>query len=87
MPWAIRCCDRWRKSLNKCCAETTCYSVTVVKNSWFCCAPHPPKDIKVTVSIGAATLGAEGGDGLFERSDHALYQAKQQGRNRVVVAQ
>lgn len=45
------------------------------------------KDIKVTVSIGAATLGAEGGDGLFERSDHALYQAKQQGRNRVVVAQ
>jgi diguanylate cyclase (GGDEF)-like protein len=45
------------------------------------------KDIKVTVSVGVATLREETGDSLFDRADHALYQAKQQGRNRVQSAQ
>lgn len=45
------------------------------------------KNIGVTVSIGVASLREEGGDKLFDRADHALYEAKQQGRNRVVVAQ
>ncbi|MEW6647236.1 MAG: GGDEF domain-containing protein [Pseudomonadota bacterium] len=45
------------------------------------------KDIKVTVSVGVATLREENGDSLFDRADHALYQAKQQGRNRVQLAQ
>lgn len=45
------------------------------------------KDIQVTVSVGVATLGEESSEHLFDRADHALYQAKQQGRNRVVQAQ
>lgn len=45
------------------------------------------KDIQVTVSIGIASLGDENGDHLFDRADHALYEAKQQGRNRVVAAE
>jgi len=51
--------------------------------------PHEDSDVNdhVTVSIGAATLmpgGSEGWDQLVERADKALYQAKQQGRDRVV---
>ncbi|MFA7632101.1 MAG: GGDEF domain-containing protein [Thiohalomonadaceae bacterium] len=44
------------------------------------------KTIKVTVSIGMATLARESSDKLFERADQALYTAKQQGRNQVQVA-
>jgi diguanylate cyclase (GGDEF)-like protein len=49
--------------------------------------PCEGRDIKVTVSLGVATLHEDDGDTLFDRADHALYQAKQQGRNRVVQAQ
>ena len=43
-------------------------------------------DITVTVSIGAAATEEERGtiDQLIQRSDRALYEAKRQGRNRVM---
>ena len=52
--------------------------------------PHEDSDVDeiVTVSIGVATMmpaGNEGWDQLVERADKALYQAKQIGRDRVVV--
>jgi two-component system, cell cycle response regulator len=50
---------------------------------------HPVGQIDVTVSIGCA--GADGDDekpeNLLRRSDEALYRAKRDGRNRVVMAE
>ncbi len=44
-------------------------------------------DAGVTVSIGIAVMPpADSADDLFDRADQALYQAKQQGRNRWVLA-
>jgi diguanylate cyclase (GGDEF)-like protein len=49
--------------------------------------PEPSTPLKVTVSIGVAVL--QSGDTieqLIDRADHALYQAKSAGRNKVVCA-
>lgn len=46
------------------------------------------EDIRVTASFGVATLGVrETLEQMFERADQALYRAKEQGRNRVVVSE
>nr|WP_321444265.1 PleD family two-component system response regulator [uncultured Cohaesibacter sp.] len=50
---------------------------------------HKGRDmLDVTVSIGLASVenGSESQDRLLKRADNALYQAKESGRNRVVVA-
>ena len=39
----------------------------------------------VTISIGGATLDAEGGAVLLARADAALYASKQGGRNRTTM--
>lgn len=45
------------------------------------------EEVGVTASFGVATLGArESLEQMFERADQALYRAKEQGRNRVVVS-
>ena len=45
------------------------------------------KDVRISVSLGVAVLQEdESADHLFERADDALYQAKQNGRNRVETA-
>ncbi|MEJ2456085.1 MAG: GGDEF domain-containing protein [Candidatus Thiodiazotropha sp.] len=45
------------------------------------------KGITVTISLGIAVMDEnESADQLFARADAALYQAKEQGRNRVVTA-
>jgi diguanylate cyclase (GGDEF)-like protein len=45
------------------------------------------EDLKVTVSIGICEYPADGKNAreLFDKADAALYQAKQEGRNRVCV--
>jgi diguanylate cyclase (GGDEF)-like protein len=42
---------------------------------------------KITCSVGVATFAGEANGALFvDRADRALYQAKEEGRNRVAVA-
>ncbi|MEM7757798.1 MAG: GGDEF domain-containing protein [Cyanobacteria bacterium P01_A01_bin.40] len=47
-----------------------------------------PREIQITVSIGVVSLGNQANNSkkLFIAADKALYQAKQEGRNRVVVS-
>ncbi len=56
--------------------------------------PHPGVIHPLTISIGVAAIGADAAqdgeaaaEALLRRADEALYQAKRQGRNQVVVAQ
>jgi len=46
------------------------------------------EEVRISVSIGIAVLGAHGDDltDLLTAADHALYQAKSAGRNRVALA-
>jgi diguanylate cyclase (GGDEF)-like protein len=48
---------------------------------------HAPRPVRVTISVGLAISPEHGTDKalLLSRADQALYQAKKQGRNRVVV--
>ena len=50
--------------------------------------PARGRSVSVTASIGVATctLEMKRYEELVERADNALYQAKAQGRNRVVMA-
>lgn len=48
---------------------------------------HGPHTVGITISVGVAQLGRhESVHAWLERADQALYQAKQQGRDRVVAA-
>jgi two-component system cell cycle response regulator len=51
-------------------------------------AIHGGADIAITISVGIAQSrdAGEASESLIERADKALYDAKRQGRNRVVVA-
>ena len=49
--------------------------------------PNPLQKIRITVSIGVATLSQEISDSqdLVYHADVALYHAKHEGRNRIVI--
>ncbi|HIC8840239.1 GGDEF domain-containing protein [Aeromonas veronii] len=48
-------------------------------------SPHWPLALRVTASFGVAERGGEPWECVLKRADEALYQAKTQGRNRVVA--
>lgn len=46
------------------------------------------EDVPITISCGIAEFrSGDGIEGVFERADRALYRAKEQGRNRCVIAE
>ena len=49
--------------------------------------PNTPREIRITVSIGVASLSQETTNcqRLIHNADEALYRAKQEGRNRIVI--
>lgn len=46
-----------------------------------------PYDMRITCSFGIAERKIESNEDFLHRADEALYQAKAQGRNRIVVAE
>jgi diguanylate cyclase (GGDEF)-like protein len=46
------------------------------------------KDVSITLSLGVSAMADDDTpQSLFERADAALYQAKQNGRNQVIIAE
>ena len=64
-------------------AEAVCERLRqhVAEHAWGQVAPG----LAVTVSLGLASTPPHDPDDLFDRADRALYQAKQQGRNRLAL--
>jgi diguanylate cyclase len=57
--------------------------VMIAELDWSAFSP----EMRVTISAGVATLRAdENADAILARADRALYDAKTQGRNRIIVA-
>jgi two-component system cell cycle response regulator len=55
-----------------------------IVDAWIWSRIHP--ELKITISVGIASIVDDASlEALLDRSDQCLYQAKQQGRNRVVV--
>lgn len=60
----------------------------LLKQVSLCEIPYQGTNFRITVSIGVATFSDHGTDvqEVINTADKALYQAKEQGRNRIVVA-
>lgn len=48
---------------------------------------HQQQTLKVTISIGAIIADTQSTDELLKQADVYLYQAKEQGRNRLIIGQ
>jgi diguanylate cyclase (GGDEF)-like protein len=48
---------------------------------------HQQQTLKVTISIGAIVADTQSTDELLKQADIYLYQAKEQGRNRLIIGQ
>jgi diguanylate cyclase (GGDEF)-like protein len=60
-------------------AKVTAEKIRTFVESW-------KKVVPITMSFGVVEyIQGESEDGLFKRADEALYSAKEQGRNRVVI--
>ena len=65
-------------------AEATATADRVRENLMDCSDPSLPKGVTVSIGLTAAT-SSDDLDRLLERADGAMYDAKEQGRNRVTV--
>ncbi len=65
-------------------AEATATADRVRENLMDCSDPSLPKGVTVSIGLTAAT-SSDDLDRLLERADGAMYDAKEQGRNRVAV--